>query len=123
MADRRIFRGAAPMYKAAIGIASLMLMGLATVAQQPVRTAKRPAGKPSARAKTQSAPHKRAEEDEAGEPERLPADRQIAAALKEVSASNIRAIIEKLVSFHSRNTLGSNYPELAAKGEGVVAAR
>jgi Peptidase family M28 len=50
-------------------------------------------------------------------------DPQIAAALKQVSADRIRATIEKLVSFNNRNTTGSNHPELAAAGKGVVAAR
>src|SRR4051812_28629236 len=61
--------------------------------------------------------------DPFAEPEKMPADAQIAAALKDVSSARVRATIEKLVSFHNRNTLGSASPELAAKGQGVVAAR
>jgi hypothetical protein len=109
------------MYKAAMGIASLMLWSLATVAQQPAVATKAGASTSSTHV---AKAHKRvAEEDAPGKLGKLPVDRQIAAALKEVSAANIRAIIEKLVSFNSRNTLGSNYPELAAKGQGIVAAR
>ncbi|MEO6119681.1 MAG: M20/M25/M40 family metallo-hydrolase, partial [Terriglobales bacterium] len=57
---------------------------------------------------------------------RLPrkdADPAIAAALKNISAANIKAIIEKLASFHNRNTLSANDPQLLAKGQGIVAAR
>ncbi|HUS20053.1 MAG TPA: M28 family metallopeptidase [Terriglobales bacterium] len=50
-------------------------------------------------------------------------DPAIAAALKNVSAAHIKATIEKLVSFHNRNTISSNDAELLAKGRGVVAAR
>ncbi len=50
-------------------------------------------------------------------------DPAIAAAVKNVSAARIKATIEKLVSFHNRNTLSANDPELAAKGRGIVAAR
>lgn len=50
-------------------------------------------------------------------------DPTIAAAVKSVSAAQIKATIEKLVSFHNRNTLTSNDPDLLAKGKGIVAAR
>ena len=50
-------------------------------------------------------------------------DPTIAAALKNVSAAQIKTTIEKLVSFHNRNTLTANDPELLAKGKGIVAAR
>jgi len=50
-------------------------------------------------------------------------DPQIAAALKKISAAQIKATIEKLVSFHNRNTLSANDPELLAQGKGIVAAR
>ncbi|HZQ92062.1 MAG TPA: M20/M25/M40 family metallo-hydrolase [Terriglobales bacterium] len=53
----------------------------------------------------------------------MPVDPQIAAAIREISAARIRAIIEKLVSFNSRNSLGSGDPTLKEKGQGVVAAR
>lgn len=52
-----------------------------------------------------------------------PADAQIAAALREVSAARIKQNIEKLASFVNRNTNGSRDPELAQKGVGIVAAR
>ena len=50
-------------------------------------------------------------------------DREIAAALKNVSAEHVKATIEKLVSFHTRNSNTSRDPELAQKGQGIVAAR
>lgn len=50
-------------------------------------------------------------------------DREIAAALKDVSAEHVKATIEKLVSFHTRNSNTSRDPEMAQKGQGVVAAR
>ncbi|MFI5112243.1 MAG: hypothetical protein ACHP9S_05445 [Terriglobales bacterium] len=49
-----------------------------------------------------------------------PVDPQIAAALKQVSAAQIRATIEKLVSFGTRLTIGENP---AQSGRGIVAAR
>lgn len=52
-----------------------------------------------------------------------PADAQIAAALKKISAERVRQTIEKLVSFRTRHTLSVNDPSLAEKGQGVVAAR
>ncbi len=50
----------------------------------------------------------------------MPADAQIAAVLKEVSATRIRATIEKLVSFGTRLTISGGSAE---SGRGVVAAR
>ena len=50
-----------------------------------------------------------------------PADPAIAAALGQVSPDNIRAIIEKLVSFNNRSTLSSMDTDLAP-GTGVSAA-
>jgi hypothetical protein len=50
-------------------------------------------------------------------------DPTITAALKNISAAQIKATIEKLVSFHNRNTLTANDPELLAKGKGIIAAR
>jgi hypothetical protein len=50
-------------------------------------------------------------------------DPQIAAAVKEVSPDQLKATIEKLVSFGTRNTLSANVPELAQQGKGIVAAR
>ena len=49
-----------------------------------------------------------------------PVDAQIAAALKQVSAAQIRATIEKLVSFGTRLTIGENP---AQSGRGIIAAR
>jgi acetylornithine deacetylase/succinyl-diaminopimelate desuccinylase-like protein len=50
-------------------------------------------------------------------------DPEIAAAVKKISPAQIKATIEKLASFHNRNTLTANDPELLAKGRGIVAAR
>jgi len=50
-------------------------------------------------------------------------DREIAAAMKDVSAEHVKATIEKLVSFHTRNSNTSRDSEMAQKGQGVVAAR
>jgi hypothetical protein len=51
------------------------------------------------------------------------ADPQIAAALREVSADQIKASIEKLVSFHTRLTLSAADPAAVASGRGIGAAR
>jgi len=48
-------------------------------------------------------------------------DPAIAAALRQVSPARIQATIEKLVGFHSRSTLSTQYP--ASEGKGIVAAR
>jgi len=50
-------------------------------------------------------------------------DPQIAAALKQISAANIRANIEKLVSFGNRSTLSAADPDSVAAGHGIGAAR
>jgi hypothetical protein len=51
------------------------------------------------------------------------ADRQIAAALREVSAQKIRANIEKLVGFGTRLTLSAQDPASITAGRGIGAAR
>lgn len=50
-------------------------------------------------------------------------DAAIVAAVKSISASQIKATIEKLASFHNRNTLSSTDPTLLERGKGIVAAR
>jgi hypothetical protein len=50
-----------------------------------------------------------------------PPDPRIAAALKDISAAQIRATVEKLVSFNNRSTLSSMEPDLAP-GTGINAA-
>lgn len=52
-----------------------------------------------------------------------PADPQIAAALKQVSASRIQQTIEKLVSFQTRSTISAQDPVSIAAGHGIGAAR
>jgi hypothetical protein len=49
------------------------------------------------------------------------ADPAISAALRDVSPARIQASIEKLVSFHTRSTLSTEYPATGDKG--IVAAR
>ena len=56
-------------------------------------------------------------------PDKLPADPQIAAALKQISAQKIQADIEKLVSFQTRLTLSAQDPESIKAGHGIGAAR
>ncbi len=51
------------------------------------------------------------------------ADPQIAAAMKEVSVARIRATVEKLVSFHNRNSLSAADSRAIAQGRGIGAAR
>jgi hypothetical protein len=53
----------------------------------------------------------------------LPADPRIAAALRQVSATQIQANIEKLVSFQTRLTLSAQDPASLASGHGIGAAR
>jgi hypothetical protein len=55
--------------------------------------------------------------------EPAPADPQIAAALRQVSAQRIQANIEKLVSFGTRLTLSAQDPASIAAGHGIGAAR
>jgi hypothetical protein len=50
-------------------------------------------------------------------------DPQIVAAVKEVSAARVKAIIEKLVSFRNRSTLSAADASSIAKGRGIGAAR
>lgn len=52
-----------------------------------------------------------------------PADPQIVAALKQVSAARIEANIERLVSFQTRLTLSAQDPASIAAGHGIGAAR
>jgi hypothetical protein len=52
---------------------------------------------------------------------RSPADPRIEAALSRISAAQIQRTIEKLVSFHTRNTLSSMETDLP-RGQGVTAA-
>ncbi|HEX3354718.1 MAG TPA: M28 family metallopeptidase [Terriglobales bacterium] len=56
-------------------------------------------------------------------PDKLTADPQIAAALKQISAQKIQAEIEKLVSFQTRLTLSAQDPESIKAGHGIGAAR
>ena len=51
---------------------------------------------------------------------RLP-DAAIAGALREISAAQVQSNIEKLVSFHTRSTLSTEYPASGAKG--IIPAR
>src|SRR5690349_8330497 len=51
------------------------------------------------------------------------ADPTIAAAVKTISAANIRADIEKLVSFGTRSTISAQDPASIAAGHGIGAAR
>ena len=55
--------------------------------------------------------------------EKTPADPRIAAALQQVSAKQIQANIEKLVSFGTRLTLSAQDPASIAAGRGIGAAR
>jgi hypothetical protein len=50
-------------------------------------------------------------------------DPHIVSALKDVSPARIKATIEKLVSFGTRDTLSANEPELTKQGKGVISAR
>jgi hypothetical protein len=50
-------------------------------------------------------------------------DPQIAAAMKAVSAARIRSTVEKLVSFHNRNSLSAADAHALAQGRGIGAAR
>jgi Peptidase family M28 len=53
----------------------------------------------------------------------MPVDRKIAAALQQISAEQIRANIEKLVSFGTRTTISAQDPASIAAGRGIGAAR
>ncbi len=50
-------------------------------------------------------------------------DPQIVAAVKDVSPARVKAIIEKLASFHNRSTLSAADAASIAKGRGIGAAR
>src|SRR5437764_14748246 len=50
-------------------------------------------------------------------------DPHIVSALKDVSPLRIKATIEKLVSFGTRDTLSANNAEIAKQGKGIIAAR
>jgi len=52
-----------------------------------------------------------------------PADSQIAAALRQISAPRIQSNIEKLVSFQTRSTLSAQDPASIKSGRGIGAAR
>lgn len=52
-----------------------------------------------------------------------PADKQITAALTDISAQRIQANIEKLVSFQTRLTLSAQDPDSIQAGHGIGAAR
>src|SRR5258708_25786722 len=69
-----------------------------------------------------SAPAQQVDFERAGGPlKAVPADQQIAAALKQVSSARIKANIERLVQFNNRTTIGSTETALPA-GTGVTAA-
>ena len=53
----------------------------------------------------------------------LTADSRIAAALRDISSSHIRASIEKLAGFGTRSTLSAQDPASIAAGRGIGAAR
>src|SRR6266852_2364624 len=55
--------------------------------------------------------------------ENAPVDPQIAAALQQISAKQIRADVEKLVSFGTRSTISAQDPASIAAGRGIGAAR
>jgi hypothetical protein len=55
--------------------------------------------------------------------ESLAVDSRISAALKQVSAEQIRANIEKLASFGTRSTISAQDPAAIAEGRGIGAAR
>jgi len=52
-----------------------------------------------------------------------PADPQIAASLKQISAAQIQATIEKLAGFQTRSTISAQDPASIAAGHGIGAAR
>ena len=93
----------------------LVLFGCAALGQKPVPPRKKAAG-PLAGPAIISLP-------DAHGAKVMPLDAQIAAALKEISPAQIRATIEKLVSFGTRSTLSSESPDLKKQGRGILAAR
>jgi hypothetical protein len=58
-----------------------------------------------------------------GQETMMPADPQIATALKQISAEQIQSNIEKLVSFQTRLTISAQDPASIAAGHGIGAAR
>ncbi len=93
---------------------ALVMFATCTLVAQPAKPAAKPAS---------AAAPKAAAARPAAAPSPVPVDAQIAMALKQISAKNIQQTIEKLVSFRTRHTLSVNDASLAAKGQGVVAAR
>jgi len=59
----------------------------------------------------------------ARKPGKSESDSQIVAAIKQISASQIKATVEKLVSFHNRNTLSGADAAAIRSGRGIGAAR
>jgi hypothetical protein len=53
----------------------------------------------------------------------IPADPQVAAALRQISAQRIQSNIEKLVGFQNRSTLSAQDPAAIASGHGIGAVR
>jgi Zn-dependent M28 family amino/carboxypeptidase len=53
----------------------------------------------------------------------VPVDPKFKAAVSNISAQQVRSDIEKLVSFHNRNTLSAQDPAAIAQGRGIGAAR
>ena len=98
------------MYKTLLAGVVLMLGMAAAVAQ--TKTPKSAASKPRGTQAEAATPIKTA-----------PADAQIAAALREVSAKHIQATIEKLVSFGTRLTIGPADQAQIDAAHGVGAAR
>jgi Peptidase family M28 len=58
-----------------------------------------------------------------GVPAASPADPRIADAVRQISAQHVQASIEKLVSFHTRQTISAQDAESIAAGRGIGAAR
>src|SRR5579872_557191 len=70
-----------------------------------------------------AAAQNRSEPENAAPVEIMPVDAQIAAALQQVSAKQIQANIDKLVSFGTRSTISAQDAAAIASGRGVGAAR
>src|SRR5579872_1770895 len=70
-----------------------------------------------------AAAQNRSEPENAARAEIMPVDAQIAAALQQVSAKQIQANIDKLVSFGTRSTISAQDAAAIASGRGVGAAR
>ncbi|MCU1285165.1 MAG: peptidase [Acidobacteriales bacterium] len=93
-------------------VASLLIFAALPAVSQSTRRESRPSREPNAAAAKADPMQAR----------NLP-DAAIAAALKDVSAAQIQATIEKLVSFGNRSTLSAADAEAVAAGKGVGAAR